>query len=178
VAAACEAVEATGQCLKAVSRVLLEGARTDVGCMAAGRPQCAADITICLRPGSHSVMQLCACTQHLLHSWGACAAANAASSQQPALMCTGNEAPCCLLPAGPPLLPSEALDGWESTLFHCGSLRRLLEDLGAALYPPQEEQELGSAAAALLNCVEVMMDECPEVRHARCLLSHWQHAAC
>lgn len=41
-------------------------------------------------------------------------------------------------PQGPPLLRgSEALEGWESTLFHARHLRHAAEDLGAAMYPPQ-----------------------------------------
>jgi hypothetical protein len=32
---------------------------------------------------------------------------------------------------------SEALDGWESCLWHSQHLRRAVEDLGAAMYPPQ-----------------------------------------
>jgi hypothetical protein len=66
-------------------------------------------------------------------------------------------------PAGPPLQPGEVLDAWESTLFHCGAVRRLLEDLGSALYPPQDEEELRGSGGALLTCLELMVDECPEV---------------
>lgn len=32
---------------------------------------------------------------------------------------------------------SESLDGWESCLWHSKHLRRAVEDLGAAMYPPQ-----------------------------------------
>jgi hypothetical protein len=65
--------------------------------------------------------------------------------------------------AGPPLQPGEVLDGWESILFHCDAVRRLLEELGSALYPPQDEGELRSSGAALLTSLELMLDECPEV---------------
>ena len=41
-------------------------------------------------------------------------------------------------PQGPPLLRgSEALEGWESTLFHARHLRHAAEELGPAMYPPQ-----------------------------------------
>jgi hypothetical protein len=47
-------------------------------------------------------------------------------------------------PPGPPLARgqggpggSEALDAWESALFHARNLQRCVEDLGAAMYPPQ-----------------------------------------
>jgi hypothetical protein len=32
---------------------------------------------------------------------------------------------------------SDVLDGWESCLWHAKHLRRAVEDLGAAMYPPQ-----------------------------------------
>lgn len=39
---------------------------------------------------------------------------------------------------GPALVAGgEALEGWESCLFHARHLRRAAEDLGAAMYPPQ-----------------------------------------
>jgi hypothetical protein len=37
---------------------------------------------------------------------------------------------------------SEALDGWESCLWHTQHLRRAVEDLGAAMYPPQVSKGL------------------------------------
>lgn len=40
---------------------------------------------------------------------------------------------------------SESLEGWESCLWHSKHLRRAVEDLGAAMYPPQ----VCAAAAAL-----------------------------
>jgi hypothetical protein len=35
------------------------------------------------------------------------------------------------------LAGTDALDGWESCLFHSRHLKRAVEDLGAAMYPPQ-----------------------------------------
>ncbi len=38
--------------------------------------------------------------------------------------------------AGPPLGAAD-VEGWESMLYHARALRRCVEDLGAAMYPPQ-----------------------------------------
>ena len=56
------------------------------------------------------------------------------------------------------------MEGWENVLFHCKGLRRGAEDLGAALYSPQDEVEVGSAAASLHLCLELLLEECPQVR--------------
>eukprot|EP00879_Flechtneria_rotunda_P011903 GHRR01012432.1.p1 GENE.GHRR01012432.1~~GHRR01012432.1.p1 ORF type:complete len:380 (+),score=184.22 GHRR01012432.1:128-1267(+) len=63
---------------------------------------------------------------------------------------------------GPTLsVGSDQLDSWESCLFHARHLRRAGEDLGAAMYPPQDFEEVGSAALALFEVTELMTDECP-----------------
>ncbi|KAI8463453.1 MAG: hypothetical protein J3K34DRAFT_147108 [Monoraphidium minutum] len=55
----------------------------------------------------------------------------------------------------------EALDGWESALFHARNLQRCVEDLGAAMYPPQDLPEVTSAADGVTTTAELMLDECP-----------------
>eukprot|EP00882_Tetradesmus_deserticola_P030225 GHRQ01033922.1.p2 GENE.GHRQ01033922.1~~GHRQ01033922.1.p2 ORF type:complete len:168 (+),score=72.55 GHRQ01033922.1:330-833(+) len=60
------------------------------------------------------------------------------------------------------LAGTEVLDAWESCLFHCRHLKRAVEDLGAALYAPQDFEEVGSAALAVFEVTELMTDECPE----------------
>eukprot|EP00878_Enallax_costatus_P013356 GHUV01013963.1.p1 GENE.GHUV01013963.1~~GHUV01013963.1.p1 ORF type:complete len:406 (+),score=169.41 GHUV01013963.1:309-1526(+) len=63
---------------------------------------------------------------------------------------------------GPELqLGSESLDSWESCLFHSRHLRRAVEDLGAAMYPPQDVEEVAGAAQAVFEITELMIDECP-----------------
>lgn len=47
---------------------------------------------------------------------------------------------------GPGLVAgSEVLDGWESCLWHTKHLRRAVEDMGAAMYPPQVCEGKGAA---------------------------------
>ncbi|KIZ07355.1 hypothetical protein MNEG_0604 [Monoraphidium neglectum] len=55
----------------------------------------------------------------------------------------------------------EALEGWESSLFHARNLQRCVEDLGAAMYPPQDAEEVSSAADGVATTIELMIDECP-----------------
>ena len=54
-----------------------------------------------------------------------------------------------------------ALDGWESELYHARALRRCVEDLGAALFPPADAAEAAGAAEAAATTCELMLDECP-----------------
>ncbi|KAF6258238.1 Grap2 and cyclin-D-interacting-domain-containing protein [Scenedesmus sp. NREL 46B-D3] len=63
--------------------------------------------------------------------------------------------------SGEVLAGSEVLDAWESCLFHSRHLKRAVEDLGAALYPPQDFEEVASAALAVFEVTELMADECP-----------------
>eukprot|EP00877_Chromochloris_zofingiensis_P013987 jgi/Chrzof1/8842/Cz03g26080.t1 len=55
----------------------------------------------------------------------------------------------------------DLLDSWESCLFHSKHLQRSIEDIGAAMYPPQDPDEVQDAADALAETLELMMDECP-----------------
>lgn len=68
--------------------------------------------------------------------------------------------------AGPPLRASgpeaEALEAWESELYHARALRRCVEDLGAALFPPADASEAAEAAEAAATTCELMIDECPD----------------
>lgn len=57
---------------------------------------------------------------------------------------------------------TDRLDSWESCLWHTKHLRRAVEDLGAALYPTQDFEEVGSASLAVFEVTELMADECPE----------------
>jgi hypothetical protein len=43
----------------------------------------------------------------------------------------------CAMQGSELLAGSDALDAWESCLFHSRHLKRAVEDLGAAMYPPQ-----------------------------------------
>ncbi|KAG1662831.1 hypothetical protein FOA52_009045 [Chlamydomonas sp. UWO 241] len=56
----------------------------------------------------------------------------------------------------------DVLDGWESVLWHARSMRRCCEDLGAAMYPPQDCEEVQSAAEGLRNSAAIMLEELPE----------------
>uniref|UniRef100_A0A383W7V5 Cytochrome c domain-containing protein n=1 Tax=Tetradesmus obliquus TaxID=3088 RepID=A0A383W7V5_TETOB len=67
-----------------------------------------------------------------------------------------------LLQGGELLAGSEVLEGWESCLFHCRHLQRAVEDLGAAVYAPQDFEEVASASLAVFEVTELMADECPD----------------
>ncbi|WIA20080.1 hypothetical protein OEZ85_005940 [Tetradesmus obliquus] len=67
-----------------------------------------------------------------------------------------------LLQGGVLLAGSEDLEGWESCLFHCRHLQRAVEDLGAAVYAPQDFEEVASASLAVFEVTELMADECPD----------------
>ncbi|KAL4459069.1 hypothetical protein ABPG75_013934 [Micractinium tetrahymenae] len=58
-------------------------------------------------------------------------------------------------------LSPEAVEGWESMLYHIKGLGPVVDDLSAATYPPQDAQELASAAEALATSCELLRDECP-----------------
>jgi hypothetical protein len=47
---------------------------------------------------------------------------------------------------------TEALEGWESCLWHTQHLRRAVEDLGAAMYPPQVWRCACACARAWMAC--------------------------
>ncbi|GBF99347.1 hypothetical protein Rsub_11759 [Raphidocelis subcapitata] len=66
---------------------------------------------------------------------------------------------------GPPLAAGEGggpLDGWESALFHAQNAQRSVEDLGAAMYPPQDVSDAAEAAGALAVTCDLLLDECPD----------------
>jgi hypothetical protein len=46
-------------------------------------------------------------------------------------------------------------------VWHARSMRRCCEDLGAAMYPPQDSEEVQSAAEGLRNSAAVMLEELP-----------------
>lgn len=48
-------------------------------------------------------------------------------------------------------------------MWHVVALTRSLEDLGAALYPPQEHSEVGPAAAGVIIGLRLLADECGQV---------------
>ncbi|EFN53154.1 hypothetical protein CHLNCDRAFT_136928 [Chlorella variabilis] len=59
-------------------------------------------------------------------------------------------------------LGEEAVEGWESMLYHVKTLSPLCDDLSAATYPPQDPEELASAAEALATSCALLLEECPE----------------
>ena len=64
------------------------------------------------------------------------------------------------------LLDASVLDNWESLLFHAKSLGDVVNDLGAALFPPQQEDEIASTANSIDAACLLILDELPE--HVTC----------
>lgn len=54
-----------------------------------------------------------------------------------------------------------AVDGWESLLFHAKSLADVSNDLAAALFAPQDTDEVVSAADSLQTGCELVLEEIP-----------------
>ncbi len=62
---------------------------------------------------------------------------------------------------------ASTLDDWENLLFHAKGLADVSNDLGAALFAPQDTDEVMSAADSLNNGCELVFDEVPgSLRHA------------
>jgi len=56
---------------------------------------------------------------------------------------------------------ASTLDDWESLLFHAKGLADVSNDLGAALFAPQDASEVTSAADSLNTGCELIFDEVP-----------------
>ncbi|KAA6425395.1 MAG: hypothetical protein FRX49_04888 [Trebouxia sp. A1-2] len=56
---------------------------------------------------------------------------------------------------------ASTLDDWESLLFHAKGLSAVSNDLGAALFAPQDASEVTSAAGSLNTGCELVFDEFP-----------------
>ncbi|KAK9803580.1 hypothetical protein WJX72_002006 [[Myrmecia] bisecta] len=67
-----------------------------------------------------------------------------------------------LLLQGDPPIQATSLEAWESVVFHCASLTTSAEDLGAALYPPQDAQQVLGAAEAIHTGAELLLEDLPE----------------
>lgn len=58
--------------------------------------------------------------------------------------------------------PLDDVEGWESLLFHAQKLGDASNDLGAALYAPQDKEEIAQISNSLQLCCELIVDELPE----------------
>lgn len=65
---------------------------------------------------------------------------------------------------GPAVTTESGLEGWENVLWHALALRRSSEDLGASMYPEQDQEEVRGAAEGVFNTATLLLQEIPEVR--------------
>ena len=65
--------------------------------------------------------------------------------------------------SGPTVTAESGLEGWENVLWHAKALRHCSEDLGAAMFPEQDEAEVRGAAEGLFNSATLLLQEIPEV---------------
>lgn len=59
-------------------------------------------------------------------------------------------------------MSQDSVDSWESLLFHAQKLADASNDLGAALYPPQDKEEIVEISNSIEVGVELMVDEIPD----------------
>ena len=60
------------------------------------------------------------------------------------------------------VMSEDDVDSWESLLFHAQKLADTNNDLGAALYPPQDNEEIVAISNSIEVGVELMVDEVPD----------------